>query len=247
MKEKTIAIGDVHGDLEHLRTLWSRLPELTTDDTVVFLGDYIDRGPDSRGVIEFVRNLQERGPARVITLMGNHEQILLEAYEHNRCENLLPPSNGALATYRSFTGGETEDKQQQIIRMLEVRKWLPPDVYEWMKALPLWYEDERAIYVHAGLEGDGKIWFHPTKSQEAALLWMREDDFWTGYSGKRLVFGHTVTSSLPLDHLNWVEKVFDDKRDVWIRSDLIGIDTGCGKGGFLSAVELPRLKVYESR
>jgi hypothetical protein len=135
------------------------------------------------------------------------------------------------------------------------QRLLPPGGYNFVvtpgrmvqRRLPLWYEDERAIYVHAGLEGEGRVWFHPTKSQEMALLWMREDDFWTGYSGKRLVFGHTVTSYLPLDHLNWIEKVFDDKGDVWIRSDLIGIDTGCGKGGFLSAVELPGLKVYESR
>jgi serine/threonine protein phosphatase 1 len=247
MKGKTIAIGDIHGDLEHLRNLWSRLPELTTGDVVVFLGDYFDRGPDSRGVVEFIRGLDERTPARVVALMGNHEQILLDAYERDECHNLMPPSNGVLATYLSFTGEELGDREQQIARMLRVREWLPTDVYQWMRALPRWHEDEHAIYVHAGLEGEGKVWFHPTKSQDEALLWMREADFWTGYSGKRLVFGHTVTSVLPCDHLNFVEKMFDDKRDVWFRGDLIGIDTGCGKGGFLSAIELPSLKVYESR
>lgn len=245
-RQKTIAIGDVHGDLEQLRALWSKLPELTSEDTLVFLGDYIDRGPNSREVVEFVRQLPHHIPARVVALMGNHEQILLDAYEHGQCDNLMPPSNGVSATYRSFSG-EAVENGSQFQRMLEVRRWLPEAVYEWMKALPLWYEDEWAIYVHAGLEGEGKVWFHPTKSDEMALLWMREPDFWTGYTGKRIVFGHTVTSFLPLDHLNFIEKVFDDKRDVWFRGDLIGIDTGCGKGGFLSAIELPGLKVYESR
>jgi serine/threonine protein phosphatase 1 len=131
--------------------------------------------------------------------------------------------------------------------MLKVHEWLPAEVYEWMKALPLWYEDEWAIYVHAGLEGEGKVWFHPEKSDEMSLLWMREPDFWTGYTGKHIVFGHTVTSYLPCDHLNFMESLLDDKYDVWFRNDLIGIDTGCGKGGFLSAVELPGLKVFESR
>jgi serine/threonine protein phosphatase 1 len=246
MNKRTIAVGDIHGDLEQLYNLWSRLPELEAGDTIVFLGDYVDRGPDSRGVVEFVRQLHTRTPARVVALMGNHEQILLDAYEEGRCDSLVPPSNGVAATYRSFTGKAIEDSEQ-FQRMLEVRRWLPGDVYDWMKALPLWYEDEYAIYVHAGLGGEGKVWFHPEKSSETALLWMREPDFWTGYTGKRIVFGHTVTSYLPCDHLSFVEKIFDDKLDVWFRRDLIGIDTGCGKGGFLSAIELPELKVYESR
>ena len=247
MTKRTVAIGDIHGSLQDLRSLWERLPRLTTDDTLVFLGDYIDRGPDSRGVIEFVRGLDERTPARVVALKGNHEQIILDAYERNECQSLLPPSNGVMATYLSFTNQKSVDEDQQIDRMLRVREWLPTDVYQWLKALPHWYEDEYAIYVHAGLEGEGKVWFHPNKSQDEALLWMREADFWTGYTGKCLVFGHTVTSFLPCDHLNFVEKIFDDKSDVWFRQNLIGIDTGCGKGGFLSAIELPSLKVYESR
>ncbi|HEX8653368.1 MAG TPA: metallophosphoesterase [Pyrinomonadaceae bacterium] len=49
MHERTIAIGDIHGDLAHALTLWERLPVLTASDTIVFLGDYVDRGPDSRG------------------------------------------------------------------------------------------------------------------------------------------------------------------------------------------------------
>ena len=247
MDERTFAIGDIHGDLAQLLTLWERLPALSSSDTVVFLGDYVDRGPDSRGVREFIRGLPSRTPALVVTLMGNHEQILLDAYEGGNSEPLWPPSNGVMATFLSFTHEAFENSEQQFERMLKVKEWLPTDVCHWMKALPLWYEDERAIYVHAGLEGEDKVWFHPTKSQEESLLWMREDDFWKGYTGKRLVFGHTVTSYLPLDHLNWLDKVFDDKRDVWFRGDLIGIDTGCGKGGFLSAVELPALDVYESR
>ena len=78
-------------------------------------------------------------------------------------------------------------------------------------------------------------------------MWMREPDFYRGYRGKRLLFGHTLVTELPLDHVGPIAKLFDDPKDVWVRGDLIGLDTGCGKGGFLSAVELPRMKVYESR
>jgi serine/threonine protein phosphatase 1 len=117
MNKRTIVIGDIHGDMGHLRTLWSRLPELTSDDTVVFLGDYIDRGLDSRGVVEFVRKLHEHTPARVVALMGNHEQMLIDVYEGGEANSLLPPSNGVMATYLSFTGVEREESDRQLSRV----------------------------------------------------------------------------------------------------------------------------------
>lgn len=164
----------------------------------------------------------------------------------------MPPGNGCAAMWASFAGRPTladgaSLTQQEMERFFDVSGWLPADVVEWMKGLPLWYEDEHAIYVHAGLDGEGTVWRHPKDSAPAALLWMREPDFWSGYRGKRLVFGHTPVGGLPLDHLGFLRRVFDDPADVWRRGDLIGVDTGCGKGGFLSAVELPSLDVYESR
>ena len=76
---------------------------------------------------------------------------------------------------------------------------------------------------------------------------VREPDFFTNYRGKRLIFGHTPTVALPVDHLGLIRRLFNDPSTIWQRGDLLGIDTGCGKGGFLSAVELPKNKVYESR
>jgi serine/threonine protein phosphatase 1 len=78
-------------------------------------------------------------------------------------------------------------------------------------------------------------------------MWGREPDFFANYRGKTVVFGHTPTADLPLDHVGPVGKLFDDPGDVWLRGNLVGIDTGCGKGGFLSAIELPAGRVYESR
>ena len=73
MAGRTFAIGDVHGDIVALKTLLSRLPTLDDLDTLVFLGDYIDRGPRSKDVIDFVREVQQRAPMKVVTLRGNHE------------------------------------------------------------------------------------------------------------------------------------------------------------------------------
>src|SRR5262249_47772007 len=132
--------------------------------------------------------------------------------------------------------------------LLDVQSWLPADVYEWMNTLPYWYEDDHAIYVHAGLQGEGKTWKHPRDCGPMNLLWMREPDFYRLYEGKRLGVGHTPVAQRPIDHIGPIRRLlFDDPYDVWHRGPLIGLDTGCGKGGFLSAVELPALEIYESR
>src|SRR4051812_31410651 len=74
-----ITIGDIHGCLDQLQ----RLVDLCEQDAgsqrskFIFLGDYIDRGPDSRGVIDFIENLQKWSPDEIICLRGNHEQLLL--------------------------------------------------------------------------------------------------------------------------------------------------------------------------
>ena len=75
----TIAIGDIHGWREPLDELLATLrPRLSTDDTVVFLGDYIDRGTDARGCIDAVLAFRDSVPARVVCLIGNHEEWLLQ-------------------------------------------------------------------------------------------------------------------------------------------------------------------------
>jgi serine/threonine protein phosphatase 1 len=240
--QRTFAIGDIHGELGALEVVLSRLPALDADDTLVFLGDYVDRGPASRGVIERVRAVGHGAPARVVTLRGNHEDVWLDCWERPAVGFLLQRANGCLNTYRSFTGGAPVVEGEPVAlaeleRLCAVRRWLPEDVRAWMARLRTWYEDEHAIYVHAGLEADGGGWRHPSRSDSPKpLMWAREPTFFAGYRGKRLVFGHTPTRDLA-----------PPSQGIWRRGDLIGIDTGSGKGGFLSALELPSLRTYDSR
>jgi serine/threonine protein phosphatase 1 len=252
MAGRTIAIGDIHGDLAQLEIVLRRLPALDTKDTVVFLGDYVDRGPDARGVIDRIHRFVRESPTKTVVLRGNHEDLWIRCRDQPEAGFLLNWNNGCGQTFRSLTGGPRLPPEEgltvnEIVRFFDVKSWLPDDVVDWMKSLPLWYEDDHAIYVHAGLDGEGTVWKHPRESREKNLMWMREPDFFTNYRGKRLVFGHTTTIDLPLDHLGPIARFFDDPFDVWRRGDLLGIDTGCGKGGFLSAVELPRQRIYESR
>ena len=245
--DRTVVIGDIHGDLDHLERLLNKLPVLDQGDTVVFLGDYVDRGPRSAEVIARVESLRSTMPGRCVTLRGNHEDAWLRSLEDPNPGFLIPEQNGCRQTMRSLSKCDGLSDYELMTRLLQPRSWFPPELHDWMQRLPTWYEDAHAIYVHAGLEGEGSTWLHPSLGHSRNLMWCREPDFFRNYRGKRLVFGHTLTSELPLDHLSFFAKIFDDRTDLWMRGDLIGIDTGCGKGGYLSAIELPSETIYESR
>ena len=249
MTARTFAIGDVHGELGQLETLLSRLPPLRPEDTLVFIGDYVDRGPDSAGVVARVRGLAQAGPARVVALRGSHEDAWLRVRRDGFLQFLLPVGNGCLATYRSFTGGPRnapdEWASREELEAMMTAAFLPPDVLAWMESLPVYWEDEHALYVHAGLPRQGGRWLHPSEASDPhPLLWERSEAFFRDYRGKRVVFGHTSTEHLPQEVSGYTP---GDAKDVFVGECLVGIDTGCGRGGFLSAVELPGLKVYESR
>lgn len=246
--DRTFVIGDIHGDLAALEALLAKLsPKLDAGDTTVFIGDYVDRGPDSRQVIDRVERFRGEAPGKTVLLRGNHEDAWIENWTTPSPGFLLPPGNGCVEMLRSFADTTGLSDADVTIKLLDPKSWLPAATVEWMRALPAWYEDQHALYVHAGLDGKRTGWLHPSKSREEALLWTRDPDFWITYRGKRVVFGHTPTKVLPNDHLSWLQQIFDDEKDVWTRGDLVGVDTACGKGGFLSAVELPSGQVIESR
>lgn len=249
MAGRTFAVGDIHGDLTALQTLFERLPALTSDDTVVFLGDYIDRGPESAGVIEFVRGLADRSPARVVTLRGNHEDAWLQVIDEGWPEFVLPRANGCFETYRSFTGGALPDDDDlpspDEMKAMMKGSFFPRKVVKWLRGLPYFYEDDHAIYVHAGIKRTAGDFPHPSEvTPPRALLWLRDRDFFENYRGKLVVFGHTTTRTLPAELSSHTP---EDPADLWAGPSCVGLDTACGKGGFLTAFELPARVVYESR
>jgi len=246
---RTFVIGDIHGDLPALERIFERLPPAERGDTMVFLGDYIDRGPSSAQVVEFVRRLAKDGPARVVALRGNHEDAWLRVIETGWVEFVRPPGNGCLAAMRSYTGGPLagpgSEPGPDEVRALQSGSFFPAEVVAWMRTLPFWHEDEHAIYVHAGLPRDGTGFVHPSRAPvPAALLWLRDEDFFRNYRGKLVVFGHTATAYLPPELSSYTP---EDPLDIWAGPCCVGLDTGAGKGGFLTALELPAMRVYESR
>jgi serine/threonine protein phosphatase 1 len=250
LANRTFAVGDIHGDLDALTTVLDRLPKLDATDTIVFLGDYVDRGPKSAQIIEFIRTeLPHRTPAKIVCLRGNHEDAWIRVVNTGWPEFVFPAGNGCLQCMRSFTGGpgpgESQTPSHAELESMLRGKFFPPDVVEWMTALPYWYEDDHAIYVHAGLPRKNGDWVHPANVEDPiVLLWLRSREFFVDYRGKLVICGHTMTRTLPPELSLYTP---DDPTDMWVGENVYAIDTGCGKGGFLTAIELPELLVYESR
>lgn len=249
MAGRTFVFGDIHGELDLLRTVVGRLPLLDADDTLVFLGDYLDRGPRSDEVVRVVRAFARELGCQVVALRGNHEDAWLRVIDQGWPEFVLPAGNGCLATLRSYTGGPppgpspfpSPGEGEALLK----GSFFPPDVVTWMRELPWYYEDEHAIYVHAGLLRRDDRYLHPSETEpKTALVWTRTEAFFREYRGKRVVIGHTRTELLPPELSTHTP---DDPTDMWAGECVIALDTGAGSGGFLTALELPSMMVYESR
>ena len=173
---RTYAIGDIHGCLDKLERLVERCRSDAKDATpkFVFLGDLIDRGPDSRGVVAYLMDFQRRQPDRTICLCGNHEDMALHAIDDPSQTAQWVIRNGgrqALASYGALTPSE-----------------LPRDHVAWIRALPTHHDDGLRFFVHAGVDPSRPLNFQDRHD----LLWMREPflsdtrDF-----GRFIVHGHT--------------------------------------------------------
>lgn len=172
-----IVIGDIHGHSEKLISLLDRCRQL--DDSshaqYVFLGDYIDRGPDSRSVVELIISLQEELPGRVRTLMGNHEELLLNALRSDLFLNAWLENHGA-ATLKSYDATSVHD--------------LPEPHIGWFRSLLTHYDDGSRFFAHAGIRPG-----IPLDQQEVRdLLWIRKPFLESEADhGRLVVHGHTPT------------------------------------------------------
>ncbi len=167
---RRFAIGDVHGCYKPLRTLIETI-DPQPEDQIIFLGDYIDRGPDSRGVVDLVIELQQR--CEVITLLGNHEIMLLSVTQSGADPEIWLQSGGA-ATVNSYGGSFDKISAAHI---------------QFYKNLLPFYETENEIFVHANYES------HLAMSEQADdfLFWKHMLPPIPGAhrSGKRVFVGHT--------------------------------------------------------
>ena len=233
---KTFVIGDVHGRCAQMLSLLEMMPRDESSDTLVFLGDLIDRGPDAPGCVEHVLKLYRSNSAKVICLRGNHEQMLLDFIEGTG--NIwITPVTGGERTFQQYSGESlvinTEMDIEEARHTIENR--IPREHLEFFRQRPFYYEDEHAFYVHAGLDPLK----HPSETSPQLLLWTRDMDFYKNYRGKPCVFGHTPTPFLPL-------RGRVGRHGIYIFHSAIGIDTGYNHSSPLSCLSLPDFTLYQS-
>lgn len=180
---RILAIGDIHGCSIAFDSLIVAV-DLQPDDQLITLGDYVDRGLDSKGVINRLIALHDTG--RLVALRGNHELMMLQAYKNTKLESpwLYCGGDATLASYSvSGEAGKLTDVPDNHWNFLE-------------NVCVNWYETDTHLFVHANIDPDIPLAFQP----EHLLFWEPFDYPKRHVSGKTLVCGHTVqTSGVPLN------------------------------------------------
>ena len=208
MAGRTVVIGDIHGCLNPLAALVDAVA-LGPDDTLVTLGDHIDRGPDSRGVLDLLIALA--GRCRLVPLLGDHEEMLADALSDSTALRRWLASGG-VSTLRSY--GWVRGGPRRALA-----DWLPPDHREFVAGCHPYYETDTHLFVHAGFLPE-----LPLSRQPGQALHWRVTDARTvkpHHSGKVAVVGHTPQLSGAVLDLGF----------------LVCIDTNCARGGWLTALD----------
>jgi serine/threonine protein phosphatase 1 len=214
------AIGDVHGEKAKLDDLLRQIVQdaEARTHTIVFIGDLIDRGADSRGVVETAMQLTRAGKA--ITIRGNHEELMLHAYDREETVGLYHWAvNGGDQTIASY--------QQQNGKKDHWRDAIDPVHVAWLRTLPVMHRDEARglVFVHGGI--DPKTF--PNEDDEIRM-WTRSEKFfksesWPDRAETRdilVVHGHTPTQDFAPQ----------------VQRRRINVDTGACFGGPLTSVVL---------
>lgn len=226
---RLFAIPDIHGRNDLLQSLLKKLREeelldLNGDDKIIFTGDYVDRGVDSKGVLDTVRSLVEAHPNNVIALAGNHEWLMVDGVvspDFDRFE--LWMYNGGDATLRSFPGGK-----------------VPEEYVKWVASLPLSYQEGGFFFSHAPVPKEEH------RGSKAGKEYTKAELTWT-YEESDLAVGHHKDGLIQVcGHIHKLQRGILSPR---FYDHCYFLDSGCGcsKKGVLVAVEVITKKVIYAR
>ncbi len=208
MKPRTIAIGDIHGCSAALEALLDAIGP-RPDDVIVTLGDYVNRGPDSRGVIDRLIALERQ--CTLVPILGNHDEVMLEALAGQRGAFSELIDMGGRATLASY--GAEKITEADLVRV-------PPDHRAFLSRCRDDYETDTHIFVHAQYDPDSPM----AEQSPHRRRWdsIRDGIPDSHISGKRAIVGHSSQKSgeiLDVGHL-------------------VCIDTFCYGGGWLTALDV---------
>ncbi len=215
---RLIAIGDIHGCYDELKILIEDEINIQKSDRIVFLGDYIDRGSDSKEVVNYIIDLIDKG-FDIITLIGNHEKMLIDAYEEE-CKNSIWLLNGGKETLDSFG--------------INVVSELPDKYRKFFNELEYYYCYNDFIFVHAGF--NDRI-INPFEDVNE-MIWSR-----TKYYRNPILVNRTIIHGHTPITLDLCKNIIGKK------SKVLNLDTGCvyqdkASYGYLTALDIFSNTIY---
>jgi serine/threonine protein phosphatase 1 len=218
------AIGDIHGCYKTLQSLLQKISNFSTENTYYFLGDYIDRGPASKEVLDFLIEFRESNK-NVNIIRGNHEQMMIDTYKKDKLEDsLLWKQNGSGATLKNFN---------VPVGNRNISDYIPIHYINFAESLPYYIETEKFFLVHGGFNFQNPDPFSDTHS----MLWTRDDDYSLKHTkGKTIIHGHTTLM---------LSQIIEDIKN---KATNICIDSGCvykniPNYGYLSALDLETMEL----
>lgn len=229
---RVLAIGDVHGMYEKLIKLMDKIRFNPDEDLLIFLGDYIDRGPDPGRCLQYIFALQQQYPDVVACLMGNHEVMMSSYFMQKRgsYNNLIVDyagswlDNGGLETLKQLDEMDADTKEELL---------------QWVMNLPVKYQYQDYFFCHAGVDPDVPL----AVQNEFDMLWRRQQ-WWEQYKGEEtLVVGHTPVQKV----MKLTGKERRTPKPLFLANHVIMCDTGAYmSGGKLSCVDVLAGKVWQA-
>lgn len=230
--KRTLVISDIHGCHLEFKQLLEIVNYDSAQDRLILIGDYVSRGPESKQVVELVIKLvQERG---AIALQGNHDHRFVRVIQNQASEKEILKffEKGGQETLQSYCQTNTLRNLDDLKKIQEFIMHNFSHHIDFLKNLPIFYEDNEYIYVHAGLN---PLVSSMSKQEVNDLLYIKEEFYMRkNPMEKNVVFGHTVTKDI------------HDSFDIWFGEDKIGIDGGCAFGGQLNCLELVNGKAHQN-
>lgn len=221
--KRTLVISDIHGCYAPFNDLLSLMNYQPSEDQLLLLGDFVDRGPKSKEVLEQVISLVEKDGA--IAVQGNHDERLVDV--------MLERSEQALIKFSGHGGRQTAEsyagiRQGALEGIIERAKANIQKDYmhhmTFLDELPYFHEDEHFIYVHAGINPTYSNWREQPKRD---FLYIKEPFLSTPTTvNKTVIFGHTKTIDI------------QGNPSIWFGQGKIGIDGGCATGHQLNGLEI---------
>lgn len=228
IEKRILVVSDIHGCLNEFKKLLEKANFDPLNDQLILLGDYIDRGKNSKEVVEFIKELVDSNG--VIALKGNHDQMF--------CDWLKEPietvekyfRNGGLATILSFLSIDSVEEIGEEIDENTYRKWAEAilksnkELIDFLENLPFYYEMDSFIFVHAGINPNHEDWKHTSNHE---FVWIRDPFLRFDHPyDQTIIHGHTPTFILQNDP------------NIFYGNKKIGIDGGCAYGHQLNCLEI---------